>query len=316
MNASCRIGQRVSATTQSVFFTMSQHRYSYRAICRLSRIVDGGGGAGYAGWDTQRIRGERGMDEKRELVRRTMRIVKEIFRKGMGAVPYCKGNMEWRFNHMSGYGLYCSPVRKALQECAAGGRQIRHHEYHVQTITEQVRLVSGLFCIVSSRGEENSPGVPYEILVCMTEGQAECVHVYGGREARLLCRVRGLCEEDYFLEEGEVYYIESSHNNVIWHCRGYRVEGRDSLKRLEQWLPEEFLRIHRGYIVNVGQIRRIRGNEVHMSNGDVLYIPLRNSVKVRKSLLARMEKGFLSRQETHSSRTVEQGGPDSVCSPL
>lgn len=253
------------------------------------------------------------MDEKSELVRRTMRIIKGIFQKGMGAVPYCKGNMEWRFNHMSGYGLYCSTVRKALQGCASGGGQIRHHEYHVQTVGDQVYLVSGLFCIVFGQGEENSPGVPYEILVCMVEGQAQCVHVHGGRRARLLCRVRGLCQEDYFFEEGEVLYIESAHNNVIWHCRGYRVEGRDSLKRLEQCLPGDFLRIHRGYIVNLGQIRRIQGSDIYMSNGDILSLPLRNCAKMRKTLLARIEKGFLSRQEAHSSQTLEGIDIDEVC---
>lgn len=261
------------------------------------------------------------MYEKRELVRRTMQIVKEIFQKNMQAVSYCKGNMVWRFNHMSGYGLYCSTVRKALQGCAGENRQIRHHQYHVQAITDQVYLVSGLFCIVSGQegnapqelqGDQGLQGSPYEILVCMSGGMAECIHVYGMRPARLLCRVRGLREEIYFLEETEVLYIESSHNNVIWHCRGYQVESRDSLKHLQQCLPGGFVRIHRGYIVNVRQIHSIRGNEVHMRNGDILTIPLRNSARIRKSLLAQMEKELLSPEDIHSSQKLEQPMPDKL----
>lgn len=283
------------------------------------------------------------MDEKRELVRRTMQIVKEIFQKNTRAVSYCKGNMEWRFNHMSGYGLYCPSVRKALQGCGGEDRWIRHHQYHVQTITEQVHLVSGLFCIVSgqdnvdaqgirdSQGIQNSQeirnskriqglqglqGSPYEIIVCMSGGMAECVHVYGVRSARLLCKVQGVHEEVFFLEQAEVLYIESAHNNVIWHCRGYQVESRDSLKRLEQCLPECFMRIHRGYIVNTEQVYSIKSNEVHMSNGETLIIPMRNSASVRGSLLSRMEKGLLSPEETHSSQKMESVNADSVHFPV
>lgn len=60
MDASCGIEQRVSAKTQSVFLPLSQHRFSYRSLCCLSRIVDGGRAAGYV-WveyteDTERKR--------------------------------------------------------------------------------------------------------------------------------------------------------------------------------------------------------------------------------------------------------------------
>lgn len=264
------------------------------------------------------------MDEKRELVRRTMQIVKEIFQKNTRAVSYCKGNMEWRFNHMSGYGMYCPSVRKALQGCGGEDGRICHHQYHVQTITDQVHLVSGLFRIVSGQEGQDSRGTrglqgnrglqgsPYEIVVCMSGGMAECVHVYGVRSARLLCKVQGIHEEVFFLEQAEVFYIESAHNNVIWHCRGYQVESRDSLKRLEQCLPQCFMRIHRGYIINTEQVHSIKSNEVHMFNGDTLVIPMRNSASVRRILLSRMEKGFLYPEGTHSSPKLESVNADGV----
>lgn len=248
------------------------------------------------------------MSDKEELVRRTRRIVKEIFQGSKQAIPYCKGDIEWRFNHMSGYGLYCAHVRKALLGCMEDGARVRHQEYHVQTIADQICMVSGMFCIEPGQDAGTIAGTPYEVLVCMCNGMAECVHVHGARSARVLCRVRGVHEEVYFLEVAEVLYIESSHNNVVWHCRGYEVESRDSLKRLEQCLPEDFMRIHRGYIVNVGQIYSIRGNEVRMVNGDVLAIPARNGAEVRRSLLSRMEKELLSPQRVHSSQKIDTGG--------
>lgn len=234
------------------------------------------------------------MNEREELVRRTMLIVKEIFHKTMHAIPYCKNDMVWKFNHMQGYGLYCSHVRKALQGCMEEGEQIRHGDYHVQMITRQVHIVSGIFCVVHRQDTAASQGTPYEIVVCMYNGVAECVQIYGVKSARLLYRVRGFHEETYFLEQAEILYIESSHNNVIWHCREYRVESRDSLKRLEACLPDTFIRIHRGFIVNVNQICRIQYNEVQMINGDILPIPARNCQNIRKILFTQMEKQCMS----------------------
>lgn len=256
------------------------------------------------------------MSEKEELVRRTRRIVKEIFRGTTQAIPYCKGDMEWRFNHISGYGLYCAHVRKALRGCMEDGLHIRHQEYHVQPIAEQICLVSGMFCIEPQEDVGALDRTPYQVLVCMRNGMAECVHVHGARSARVLCRVRGVHEEIYFLEEAEVFYIESAHNNVIWHCRGHQVESRDSLKRLEQCLPGGFMRIHRGYIVNIGQIYSISGNEVRMVNGDILTIPARHCAGVRESLLSRMDKELLSPQKVHSSQNMEQSGPGGIGCPL
>lgn len=237
------------------------------------------------------------MNGKEELIRRTMQIIKEIFQKNMRTISYCKSNMEWRFNHISGYGLYCARVREALQVWGEEGRRIRHREYHVQVITEQVHLVNGIFSIVPEQEVNDSLEIPFEIVVCMCDGMAECIHIYGTAPARLLFQVRSFHEETWFLESTEILYIESAHNNVIWHCREYQVESRDTLKRLEQCLPDAFVRIHRCYIINVRQIHKIRGNEVEMINGDILTIPVRNGTRLQREILSKAEKSFLSRKQ-------------------
>jgi len=210
------------------------------------------------------------MNGKEELIRRTMKIIKEIFKKKMRALSYYKSNMEWRFNHMSGYGLYCTRIRKALQGCVEEGRQIRHRGYHVQMITEQIHLVNGVFSIASEEDREGSLETPFEIVVCMSDGMAECVHIYGMGRERLLLQVRSFREEIWFLE------------------------STDTLKRLEGCLPGAFVRIHRCYIINVGQIHKISGNEVEMTNGDILLIPVRNGAKVQKEILSKAGEMFLS----------------------
>lgn len=265
---------------------MIQHKLCAGAGNSGRMHADGGSGTKCLG-----VKAE--MNAKEELIRRTMQIIKEIFQKNMRAISYCKSNMEWRFNHMSGYGLHCARIRKALQGWADEGRRIRHREYHVQMITEQVYLVNGIFGIVPGREKDDSSEIPFEIVVCMCDGMAECIHIHGTAPARLLLQVRSFHEETWFLESTEILYIESSHNNVIWHCREYQVESRDTLKRLEQCLPDNFMRIHRCYIINVGQIHKISGKEVEMVNGDILTIPSRSGARVQEEILSKAERSFL-----------------------
>lgn len=235
-------------------------------------------------------RGISGMNEREELIRKTIMIIQEIFQKATGTVSHCRSDMEWQFNHLRGYGVYCSHIRNAIRSCKGPNEQIRHRNYYVRKIAGQVYIVSGTFCIGSNQSTDQDGETPYEIVVCMCNGMAEYIHIYGSKSARLLCEVQGLNGVTYFPEETEVLYIESAHNNVIWHCRAYEVESRDSLKRLEQCLPEIFMRIQRGYIVNVNHIHSIRKNELEMDNGDVLTIPYRIYTNVKEGIMHKMQR--------------------------
>lgn len=246
--------------------------------------------------------------KKEELIRRTMQIVREVFQKDDGTViSYGKDGMEWQFNHLRGHGMCCGRVRKALRNCMGENGEVEQGNYHVQVITEQVCIVSGMVRIVQREDACIWQETPYEIMVCMCNGAAECVHVHGAKTAKLLCSVRGLDEAVYFLDEAEVLYIEAAHNNVVWHCREYRVESRDSLKRLEQCLPDRFMRIQRGYIINVKHVHVIRRNELQMDNGDILPVPYRIYQDIREALLEKSEL-HSSLQSLHSSQKLEATG--------
>ena len=230
------------------------------------------------------------MLEKQELKKRTRILIDEVFKKKAGSrLSYCKENVEWQFNHLCGYGITCLHVRSALRNCMENGSRINYIGFRVQEITEQINIVSGMFCIEHSGRHHQKPGTPYDAVICMENGMAVSIHIFGKKEARICCRVDGYNEVVYFPEIDEVLYLEAARNHVIWHCLEYEIEGRGPLKRCEEKLPDEFVRIQRGYLVNVRHLSVIRHNEVIMDNGDILPVPYRIFADVKKRLLEKKE---------------------------
>lgn len=80
----------------------------------------------------------------------------------------------------------------------------------------------------------------------------------------------------FMLRESEIVYVESSHNDLIWHCREGDFEVRGSLKDMEKKMSAPFFRIHRGYVINAKHIKSISQREITMDNGDKLWMPFRS----------------------------------------
>ena len=60
------------------------------------------------------------------------------------------------------------------------------------------------------------------------------------------------------MERDEIAWVEASGNYVVLHARGGRYPMRETMKHMETLLdPGQFVRIHRGAIVNVAQIRAL-----------------------------------------------------------
>nr|WP_288828670.1 LytTR family DNA-binding domain-containing protein [uncultured Clostridium sp.] len=72
---------------------------------------------------------------------------------------------------------------------------------------------------------------------------------------------------------GEILYLESYYRktSVMLKDGSMRIKAR--LNEEEQRLPKEcFIRISRHNIVNMQHVRSVKGDEIEMVNGDVLYI--------------------------------------------
>ncbi|MGC6175688.1 LytTR family transcriptional regulator DNA-binding domain-containing protein [Lacrimispora sp. 38-1] len=72
---------------------------------------------------------------------------------------------------------------------------------------------------------------------------------------------------------GEILYLESYYRKTSVMIKDGRMRIKARLNEEEQRLPKEwFIRISRHNIVNMHNVRSVKGDEVEMVNGDVLYI--------------------------------------------
>lgn len=97
------------------------------------------------------------------------------------------------------------------------------------------------------------------------------------------------CEgEDVVVPLGNLIYAEARNNDlrIVLADREYQI--RRKLSDLEQELSEHsdlFVRIHRGYLVNLQHVTKNHGTEVFVSNGDVLSVSRSQAAEFKEALL-------------------------------
>lgn len=104
----------------------------------------------------------------------------------------------------------------------------------------------------------------------------------------LLVRTDG---KTYKLAFEDLHYVHARGDYVKMHGRGKTLVCKDSLKRLsEQLPPEQFVRIHKSYLISLAQVQYIEGNQVKV--GEQL-LPIGASYK----------EGFLERLQAYGSQS-------------
>ncbi|MBK9014068.1 MAG: response regulator transcription factor [Saprospiraceae bacterium] len=86
------------------------------------------------------------------------------------------------------------------------------------------------------------------------------------------------------LRHEDIYYIEGMREYVAFHTPSGRILSLNSLKGLEEELPaDQFLRIHKSYIVAIGKIAALEGNQVQVGKEK---LPI--GASYREAVLARV----------------------------
>ena len=89
----------------------------------------------------------------------------------------------------------------------------------------------------------------------------------------------------YQLEHSSIYYLEAYGDYVRLHTDSGVITTYDTLKNMEETLPDEqFLRIHRSYLIAIEKISFLEGNRLRIMEDD---IPVGQSY--RDKLMKRME---------------------------
>lgn len=67
-----------------------------------------------------------------------------------------------------------------------------------------------------------------------------------------------------------IYYVEVFSHSCIIHTTDGDVETQMSISDLEKNLLEDFIRVHRSYLVNLEQIKKIAKTEIFLESGDIV----------------------------------------------
>lgn len=110
----------------------------------------------------------------------------------------------------------------------------------------------------------------------------KAVHNLSKMEAILFLQING---EMIKLVTNEIFYIEVfSHASTI-HSKDRNFEVKMSISELEAKLGESFIRVHRSYLVNIGQVKRISKTEVFLEDGMIVPLSRRKYADVNKAFI-------------------------------
>jgi two-component system, LytTR family, response regulator len=89
----------------------------------------------------------------------------------------------------------------------------------------------------------------------------------------------------------EIYFIKGTREYVTIITSGSKIMSLQSMKALEEELPESFIRVHNSFIVNITRINSISKNEIEIGE-DIIPV----GITYKKSFFEKIKKFFPGRQ--------------------
>lgn len=87
------------------------------------------------------------------------------------------------------------------------------------------------------------------------------------------------------LTTGSIVYVEVFSHSCILHTTQGTIETKISISELESKLGKDFIRVHRSYLVNLEQIKKIAKTEISMENGSVVPLSRRKYTDVNMAFI-------------------------------
>ncbi|MDE6314168.1 MAG: LytTR family transcriptional regulator DNA-binding domain-containing protein [Lachnospiraceae bacterium] len=165
---------------------------------------------------------------------------------------------------------------------------IRHKNYNICLCGDKYALIMGTYSVLSQKGVKERKEIFYHMTTLMkyTRHGIKVMGIHiseniNGKEY-LLESTKG---SRHFMNDIDIYYLEAGHNRTLWHCGDEVIETMGNLKSKEEKLSENFVRIHRGFIVNQYHIRKVEKYYLELDNGERLGIPVKKYVDVREKII-------------------------------
>lgn len=222
-----------------------------------------------------------------ELTNKIMQFIVCLHKKELQAVrKMCNPKVMWKFGNSYSDGAYSTMSADMLWQRIKYNNIIRFFNMEIQMRRFHASniVVTGVYRVDSREGCKLKQSY-FEYTIVMVEGLAVFVQLDEKITPPKVHRVVAVNEAVYNFDETALIYMESLKDHIIWHYGDESVESIDTLKRLEQKLSEDFIRVHRSYIVNKRKVSSIQRCSVTMANGDNIPIPYKKYVEVREKLL-------------------------------
>lgn len=147
-------------------------------------------------------------------------------------------------------------------------------------------MITGIYCIHKSV-DERIKEYYFDYTISFVNGLAYFIHInliVNNNIPAKIYNIISVTEAVYNIEETEILYIEAMGGHTLWHCAGTTIETMDSLKNVEIKLSDNFVKIHRSYIVNKRKVKGVKRCVAIMENGEEIPIPYKKYVETRNML--------------------------------
>ena len=198
----------------------------------------------------------------------------------------CKNNILWKYNHSCSKGIMDEKTIISLNTIIAPSevKRLEHTHYYIHRLSLSHIIITGIYCIHKTV-DKNIKKYYFDYTIVFFDGLACYIQIFGNNIPAKIHKVVSVMETVYIIQENEILYVEAMRGHIFWHCMNTIIESTDSLKNVGIKLSDDFVKVHRGYMVNKKKIASIQRCSVSMINGDVIPIPYKKYVNVRKELL-------------------------------
>lgn len=222
---------------------------------------------------------------KEEYIRFTQNFIERLCRGDEKIREKYGALIQWSLPPHNGFVRYSSSqLKEALNRLSEGVKDVRYQECYAALFDNGGAMVSCNFLTQIKKADALWQEHRYCAHLVFHSGKIVCLEIEPQRNLGKRLELHNLDRETRFVWEDEIIYIEVMQDHLYWNCRLDVLETTGTLSKLEETLSDFFVRIHRSYMVNKNHVRRIQKYEVNMDNGDVLQIPQRKYLIIKKKL--------------------------------
>lgn len=190
------------------------------------------------------------------------------------------------------YGHWCSALREntevAVLPFSSPVKIFWRQTPYIHRLNIGSAIVTGAYCAQPSSIEDVSL-FQLDCTILFSGGKAAYIQISYLSPTERLHRISAINRDVYCLYESDILYLEVFRNHLHWHHRNRVIESLGTLSGAAECLSEDFVRVHRCYIVNRNHVENIsrRGGKqcsLIMDNGDEIPIPYNKFVSCRDQL--------------------------------